>query len=172
MLALFPTLRIAVLVFFVLLIAAIIAYYVYQSRKERQAARPKNPIDPHSVFARQHAMSKELRNIDEAMARDWIDCNTLETGSAIVIETSNSRYLLIVVDPAKRLVSIMGIDKQTAFPDPVLVVLIGSSLTGTGSLTNTGRISTDFCTVLGIPGKMEPTILSPTKKIFVLSQEP
>lgn len=113
---------------------------------------------------RDHIDPELLSMIDESDKSDWIFVKNLKKDDLLEIQTMNTLYTMKVTDPEKRRVLVHSTGRHIT--EEVNGTVVGTTLTGTGTMVKMGGITPFLELVLWVEGKGE-LILSPTQEVRV-----
>jgi hypothetical protein len=116
-------------------------------------------------------LSDDLQKLieDQEGAR-WLNVEDLQKGDVLKIKTKNSLYEMKLIDPEKHRVMVTSDSEAAPIKDPQPGSMLGSTLTGTGTMLKMGRIGKGYRICLWVEGKGE-LILTPTEKVFINDDE-
>ena len=123
-----------------------------------------NNKEPFAVSPRDHLDSKILEIIGRAKKETWLFVKNLKPEDRIEVQTHNTLYTMIVVNPEKEMVRVTSNGKY--FKTETDCAVIGSNPNGRGTMVIVGGISLDVPLILWSKDLSE-IILSPTKEVWV-----
>ncbi len=100
----------------------------------------------------------------------WLNVEDLQKGDILKVKTNNSLYEMRMTDPAKHKCAVTSDSKSVPIENETEACILGSTLTGTGSMLKIGRIGKDYWICLAVEGRGE-LILSSTQKVFINDTE-
>lgn len=89
------------------------------------------------------------RFVEDADSADGLDVRGLRAGDVVTVRTCHSRYRLEMVDPGRSEAQATG--TGSFLHEPTGVQLVGSSLTGRGTLVKNGWLLVGYKLVLATP---------------------
>jgi len=116
-------------------------------------------------------LSDDLRRlIEDQEGVRWLNIADLQKDDILKVKTKNSLYIMTITDPEKNKVMVISDSKAVPIEDPEPACMLGSTLTGTGTMLKVGRIGKGYRICLAVEGHNE-LILTPTEKVFINDTE-